>query len=220
MVHKFLANIDLFLLKMELSAKERNAPVFRKTKIKWEPFNYLIFTVLSSRTRDEKTIEICNKLFSRFKNAEQLSKADIRSIENLIRSVGFYKVKARRIKTIAKIILERYNGNVPDKFEELIKLPGVGRKTANVVLANVYRKARIGVDTHVHRISNRIGIVKTKNKNETEKELMKIIPEKYRARFNRIFVGFGQTICLPKKPNCKVCPLKGICSYYLSSSRF
>ncbi len=195
---------------MEIEGRRRNAPVYRLKSFLKTPFHHLIFTVLSSRTRDEKTAEACIKLFSKADTPEKLSEMDVKEIEELIRGVGFYKVKAKRIKDLAKKVI---NG-VPDKYEELIKLPGVGRKTANVVLASAFGKNAIGVDTHVHRISNRIGLVSTKTPEETERELKKLFPEHLWAKINRAMVGFGQTVCKPQKPLCDECPIREYCKWY------
>lgn len=182
--------------------------------VKGDAFKILISTVLSHRTRDEKTIEASKKLFSKFKSVEQLADASIEEIEELIKDVGFYRVKAKRIKELARIIKEEYSGKVPNKMEELLKLPGVGRKTANCVLLYAYAKPAIPVDTHVHRIFNRIGIVKTSSPEETEKELRKIIPEKFWKIINESFIKFGKNVCKPIKPRCEICRIKDYCEYY------
>ncbi|MCD6102839.1 MAG: endonuclease III, partial [Thermotogaceae bacterium] len=119
---------------------------------------------------------------------------------------------------IARILVQKYGGRVPDNLEELVKLPGVGRKTANIVLAVSYHRPALAVDTHVHRISNRIGLVKTKSPLQTEKQLTKIVPENLWAQINGPMVEFGRTVCLPRKPRCKICPLAGECGYYKNLS--
>lgn len=176
-----------------------------------DPFVVLISTILSQRTRDENTIKATNKLFSVYKTPEEIAKAPLEKLEEIIKEVGFYKVKAKRIKEVSRIIAEKYNNSVPDNIKELLKLPGVGRKTANCVLVYGYNKHAIPVDTHVHRISNRLGLVKTKSPEETEKELIKIIPKKYWRELNSLFVKFGQIICKPINPRCNECPLANIC---------
>ncbi|MDQ1276888.1 MAG: endonuclease, partial [Euryarchaeota archaeon] len=138
--------------------------------------------------------------------------ADVEEIEALIRDVGFYRVKAGRIKEISRILLEEYNGRVPDEMETLLKLPGVGRKTANCVLAHAFLKEdALAVDTHVHRISNRLGLVVTKNPEETEIELKKVLPKKYWMNVNILLVKFGQNICRPVSPRCGICALNDMC---------
>ena len=143
------------------------------------PFSILIGTILSARTKDESTTRIVKDLFKVYKNARQLSKAKLRDVEKIIKSIGFYHVKAERIIEVAKIIDSEYKGKVPDDLEKLVALPGVGRKTANCVLVYAYEIPAIPVDIHVHRISNRLGLVKTKTPEETEFALMEKIPKKY-----------------------------------------
>ena len=191
---------------MEEEARKREAPVFTLKDFLNTPFQHLIFAVLSSRTRDEQTARVAEKLFKRVKSPEDLVAMPVEEIEELIRGVGFYRVKARKLKELSNELVKR--GSVPDTYEELVKLPGVGRKTANVVLASAFGKAAIGVDTHVHRVSNRMGIVETKKPEETEEELKKLIPVNLWARVNKAMVGFGQTVCKPVKPLCNECPFK------------
>jgi endonuclease III len=179
-----------------------------------DSFKILIGTILSSRTRDEKTTKIVNNLFGRFKNAKELAEVDIDEIKTIIHSIGFYNVKAKRIKEVSQLIVEKFDGKVPDHIEGLLELPGVGRKTANCVLVYGFNKPAIPVDIHVHRISNRIGLVNTKTPEKTEIELSRIISKKYWTEVNHTFVMYGQNICLPIKPNCKICKLKKICKFY------
>ena len=178
------------------------------------PFSILIGTILSARTKDESTTRIVKDLFKVYKNSKQLANAKIKDVEKIIKSIGFYHVKAKRIIDVAKIIDSKYNGSVPDDLEKLVELPGVGRKTANCVLVYAYEKPAIPVDIHVHRISNRLGIVQTKNPEETEFELMKLIPKKYWIEINDTFVMYGQNICKPISPMCNVCKIKNSCKYY------
>lgn len=182
-----------------------------------DPFNILIGTILSARTKDENTTKVVKELFAKYKNSRELSKADVRDVEKIIKSIGFYRVKSKRIIDVAKVIDSRYKGKVPQDLEKLIDLPGVGRKTANCVLVYAYDKPAIPVDTHVHRISNRLGLVKTKNPEETERELMKVIPKKYWLDINDTFVMYGQNICKPISPLCNVCKIKKICNYYVKN---
>ena len=181
-----------------------------------DAFKILIGTILSARTRDENTKRVLNTLFIRFKNAKELAEADIQEIKAIIHSSGFYNVKAKRIKEVSQLIIERFNGKVPDDLKKLIDLPGVGIKTANCVLVYAFNKPAIPVDTHVHRISNRIGLVNTRTAENTEAELSRIIDKKYWLKVNSTFVMYGQNICLPIKPNCKICELKGVCKFYHS----
>lgn len=179
-----------------------------------DPFKILIGTILSARTRDETTTSVIKMLFSRFKNPDELSRANLKEIKELIQKIGFYNVKAIRIKEVSKILVDKYNSKVPSNMEDLLTFPGVGRKTANCVLVYGFRKPAIPVDVHVHRISNRIGIVDTKKPEETEIVLQKSIDMKYWTAINETFVVFGQNICLPIKPKCGLCRLTKICKYY------
>ena len=141
-------------------------------------------------------------------------------LKKIIKPIGFYHVKAKRIIEVAKIIDSQYNGKVPDNLEKLVNLPGVGRKTANCVLVYAFDKPAIPVDIHVHRISNRLGLVETKTPEETEMELMKKIPKKFWLEINDTFVMYGQNICKPISPMCDVCKIKKSCKYYKSKSVF
>jgi len=179
-----------------------------------DAFKILIGTILSARSRDENTKRIINNLFNRFKNTKELAEADIEEIKAVIHSSGFYNIKAKRIKEVSQLIIERFNGKVPDDLERLLDLPGVGIKTANCVLVYAFNKPAIPVDIHVHRISNRLGIVNTQTPENTEIELSRIIDKKYWLKVNSTFVMYGQNVCLPIKPNCKVCKLKNICKFY------
>ncbi len=178
------------------------------------PFSILIGTILSARTKDETTTKIVKALFLKYKNPKELANAKIKDVEKIIKSIGFYHVKSKRIIEVAKIINSQFKGIVPDDLETLLKLPGVGRKTANCVLVYAYEKPAIPVDIHVHRISNRLGLVDTKTPEETEQELMKKIPKKYWIDINDTFVMYGQNICKPISPMCSICKIKRNCKYY------
>ncbi len=180
------------------------------------PFSILIGTILSARTKDETTTEVVQKLFSKYDSPNSLANAKVKDIEKIIKPIGFYHVKARRIIEVASIINSKFKGKVPEKLDELTDLPGVGRKTANCVLVYAFDKPAIPVDTHVHRISNRLGLVKTKTPEETELELTKKIPKKYWLNINDTFVMYGQNICKPVSPLCKVCRIKKNCKYFKS----
>lgn len=178
------------------------------------PFSILIGTILSARTKDESTTKVVKVLFSKYKNAKALANAKIRDVEKIIKPIGFYHVKSRRIVEVAKIIDSQYKGVVPEDLDTLVKLPGVGRKTANCVLVYAFEKPAIPVDIHVHRISNRLGLVETKTPEDTEQELMKKIPKKFWIEINDTFVMYGQNICKPISPMCDVCKIKKSCKYY------
>ncbi len=186
---------------------------------KQDPFKILISTILSARTRDTNTREATETLFSKYTTPQEIANADVEELERLIYKSGFYKVKAARIKEVAKLLLEKYESKVPNTFKDLLSLPGVGAKTANCVLVYAFKIPAIPVDTHVHRISNRIGWVKTKNPNNTEKKLRVLIPIDQWIRVNRLFVRFGQEICLPNGPKCDNCPLFNFCPRDFSMER-
>ncbi len=182
------------------------------------PFSILIGTILSARTKDENTTKVVKKLFSRYKTPKALANAKVRDVEKLIKSIGFYHVKTKRIIQVAGIIDSQYKGKVPENFEKLLELPGVGRKTANCVLVYAFDTPAIPVDTHVHRISNRLGLVDTKMPEETEMELRKKIPKKYWLQINDTFVMYGQNICKPISPMCDICKIRTKCNYYKSKN--
>ncbi len=176
-----------------------------------DPFRVLISCILSLRTKDEVTKEASKRLFEAASTPEEMLKLSEEEIAKLIYPVGFYNTKAKNIKEICRTLVEKYNGRVPDTMDELLKLKGVGRKTANLVLVEGYDKPGICVDTHVHRICNRLGWVQTKTPEETERELRKILPRKYWKEINRWFVAFGKTICRPISPLCSKCPVEELC---------
>jgi endonuclease-3 len=182
------------------------------------PFSILIGTILSARTKDEATTKAVKELFSKYKNPKELAAAKIKDIEKIIKSIGFFHVKSKRIIEVAQIIHTKYKDKVPEDLDTLIQLPGVGRKTANCVLVYAFEKPAIPVDIHVHRISNRLGLVDTKNPEETEQELMKKIPKKYWIDINDTFVMYGQNICKPISPMCTVCKIKNNCKFYKSKN--
>ncbi|MDB2445505.1 endonuclease III [Nitrosopumilus sp.] len=178
------------------------------------PFSILIGTILSARTKDETTTKAVKALFLKYKNPKELANAKIKDVEKIIRSIGFFHVKSKRIIEVAKIIHTKYKDKVPEDLDTLVQLPGVGRKTANCVLVYAFEKPAIPVDIHVHRISNRLGLVDTKNPEETEQELMSKIDKKYWIDINDTFVMYGQNICKPISPMCNVCKIKKSCKYY------
>jgi endonuclease III len=182
-----------------------------------DPFRVLIATVLSQRTKDQVTAQASSRLFKKYPGPKQLARSDTRTVSRLIRPVGFYKTKAKTIKRIARIILAEYGGKVPSEMDKLLELPSVGRKTANCVLVYGFKQPAIPVDTHVHRIFNRIGIVETKTPEETEQELTRIVDRSDWLTLNEVFVKFGQLICKPIGPKCSVCPLNDRCEWYRES---
>lgn len=178
-----------------------------------DPFVVLISTILSQRTRDENTLQATERLFSRYDTPSKMAAAPLEEIRNMIYPVGFYRTKAVRIKEVSRIISSRYGGSVPDELEDLLSLPGVGRKTANCVLVYGFRIPAIPVDTHVHRISNRLGLVHARTPESTEVELREKIPVELWGDLNRLFVKFGQEICRPINPKCEICPIAKECEF-------
>ncbi len=174
-------------------------------------FKILISTVLSLRTKDKTTEEASHRLFAVAQTPKELLKLNSAEIEKLIYPVGFYHTKARNLIQICELLEKKFGGKVPDTFEDLLSLPGVGRKTANLVMTVGHRKLGICVDTHVHRISNRWGLVKTKTPEETEMALRKTLPKRYWIKYNDLLVAFGQNLCVPVSPFCSRCKLAHFC---------
>jgi endonuclease-3 len=175
------------------------------------PFEILVSTILSLRTKDEVTSQAAARLFVQARAPEGLLALGEKEVARLIYPVGFYPTKAQRLMEISRIILNDHHGRVPDTMEELLALPGVGRKTANLVLVEGFRQDAICVDTHVHRISNRIGYVQTKSAEQTEMALRAKLPRKHWIRYNELLVAFGQVVCRPVSPHCSKCPVAAMC---------
>ena len=205
-------NIDTVMGILKNKYKEWETPVVTAMAIKGaSPFEVLITTLLSLRTKDEVTAVTAKNLLTVANTPDQMIRLSEKKIKQLIYPAGFYPTKAKRIKQISKIIINTYAGKVPDDLDALLKLPGVGRKTANLVLIEGFKKRAICVDTHVHRISNRIGLVETNTPDKTEFALKKSLPKKYWVQYNEILVAFGQTICRPVSPICSTCPVEQMC---------
>lgn len=177
-----------------------------------DPFRVLIGCLLSLRTKDEVTEKAAQRLLGRASTPQQLLSIPAKRIERLIYPVGFYRTKARRIHQICRHVIGRFRGKAPDTLEELLTLPGVGRKTANLVLTVGFGKPGICVDIHVHRISNRLGYVRTRNPYETEMALRKKLPSRYWLEYNTLLVSFGQNLCRPVSPWCSRCPVRSLCA--------
>ena len=176
-----------------------------------EAFRILISCLISLRTQDKNTEIASEKLFAVAQTPQEILKLPLEKLEKLIYSSGYYKNKAKTIKHVSEIILKDFGGKVPDTREDLESIKGIGPKTANIVLAFAFGKNVLPIDTHCHRIPNRLGWVYTKNPEQTEIELGKILPKKYWRDFNGIFVQFGKTICVPISPKCSECPIKQYC---------
>ena len=216
-------SVGIILRKMEETLRRERPP--RLTALRGlqmeeqgDPFKILIGTILSARSRDENTTKVVNRLFAIYRTPDELAKADIRDIKKIIHSIGFYNVKAARIRQVAKEVVDKFAGKVPAEIDLLLELPGVGRKTANCVLVYAFNKPAIPVDVHVHRISNRLGLVDTKTPEQTEQELLKIVDKRLWTKVNDTFVMYGQNICMPLRPNCHVCSLRKRCRYYAMSA--
>jgi len=205
-------NIDEFVDALSQAYAHWQAPVITLLSNKGAtPYEVLVSTVLSLRTKDEVTAAASVRLFERARTPRQMLLLDEKELQQLIYPVGFYITKAQRLKEISGILLDRYNGAVPDTLAALLELPGVGRKTANLVLIEGFGKAGVCVDMHVHRISNRIGYVKTKRPDDTEMALRRKLPRKHWIRYNELLVAFGQVICRPISPFCSRCPVAHMC---------
>ena len=197
--------------------KAHSAPIIEliesQTK---DPFCVLVGTILSARTKDACTAGAVRRLFAKAKGAcfapEDLERLSVKEIEKLIFPVGFYHDKARHLKALPKVLKEKFNGVLPNTVEELCELPGVGRKTANLTVAVGFDLPAICVDVHVHRICNRLGLIKTKTPFETEMTLRKLLPVKYWKTWNSHLVSFGQTRCAPVRPKCDGCPISKFCT--------
>lgn len=176
-----------------------------------DPFQVLISTLLSLRTKDEVTTVASRRLFGRAKTPGNMLRLSEKEIQKLIYPVGFYKRKAENILRVCQILIKQYNSHVPDDLDNLLGLPGVGRKTANLVFTLGYGKPGICVDTHVHRISNRFGYVKTKAPDDTEMALRAKLPKRWWIPINDLLVAFGQSLCKPISPWCSRCPIKHLC---------
>ncbi|GIW46018.1 MAG: endonuclease III [Candidatus Binatia bacterium] len=205
--------IEVVLRRLREAARNWNAPVVTlMAQQNRGPFRVLIGCLLSLRTKDETTAGAVERLFALGETPQELLRVPVRKVEQAIYPVGFYRTKARRIREICRILVERYGGQVPSDLGELLELPGVGRKTANLVVAKGFNLPGICVDTHVHRITNRWGYVRTNTPHETEFALRQCLPEKYWAEINDLLVAFGQTICKPISPFCSACPVAEFCA--------
>ena len=205
-------DIDRFVAVIEANYRQWNPPIITFIANRGAtPFEVLVSTLLSLRTKDEVTGEAAKRLLEVARTPEAMVALDAKAIERLIYPGGFYPTKARRLLAISRILLDRYGGRVPDTLDELTALPGVGRKTANLVLVEGFKIPAICVDTHVHRISNRIGYVKTKNPDKTERALRQKLPKRHWVRYNELLVAFGQVLCRPVSPFCSRCPVGDMC---------
>ncbi len=189
-----------------------------KIALKFEnPFQLLVATILSAQCTDERVNQVTPELFKKFPTPEAMAKASVEEIAELIKSTGFYNQKAKYIKEAAQMIVEKYGGVVPKTMKELLELPGVARKTANIVLANGYGIVEgIPVDTHVKRLATRLGLVSARTPEKIEKELLKVVDKKDWFVFPLLLQAHGRKVCLARKPRCEECVLRDLCNDYLS----
>lgn len=207
-----MPDIDIIYRKLETEFSKRQAPVVDLVEAQTkDPFKILVATILSARTKDETTTEVIGNLFSVVETPDDLDKYTLEEIEELIYPAGFFRNKARFLKELPGVLRDKFNNRIPEEIEDLIKLPGVGRKTANLVRAIAFKKPAVCVDVHVHRISNRLGYVQTNTPLETEIALRAKLPEKYWINFNSYLVSFGQNHCTPRNPKCSTCPIYDQC---------
>ncbi len=204
--------------------KERQKRILKKLRMLYpdvttaldftDAYQLLIATILSAQTTDLQVNKVTRELFSQYPDAEALSKADPDILEKIIRSIGLYKTKTKNIMATALMVMQTYGGQVPDSREALMTLPGVGRKTANVVLSNAYHIPAIAVDTHVYRVAKRLGLSSGKNVLEVEKELMERIPKKDWNKSHHWLIWHGRRVCKAQTPLCKDCQLQSDCQYF------
>jgi len=209
-----IEHVDELFKLLKKGLRKFETPVINRAKrdIDDTPFNTLISCVLSLRTKDEVTEKASLRLLKKYNTPEKILTLSEKRISELIYPVGFYKTKAKRLKEISKTLVDEYSSKVPEDFDELLKFKGVGRKTANIVMVYGHKKTGyLPIDTHCHKIPNRLGWIKTKTPEETEVALRKILPEKYWDDFNDLFVTFGQNICVPISPFCSKCPIEKYC---------
>ncbi len=201
------------ILKREFET--RKAPIIELIEAQTkDPFKVLVGTILSARTKDETTADVSRRLFKVVKIPSDLAKLSQKRLEKLIFPIGFFRTKAKHLRELPAALEKHFAGKIPDEIDELCKLPGVGRKTANLVRSVAFKKHAICVDVHVHRICNRLGLIKTSVPFETEMTLRKILPKRYWKAWNSILVSHGQTICRPISPKCIECPITKYCDLY------
>lgn len=174
-------------------------------------FELLVAVILSAQSTDVQVNRVTAELFKKYKNPEDMAAISLSELEHLIKGVGLYKSKAKNIKAMAEILINQHNGQVPAEFDQLMQLPGVGRKTANVILAVGFNQPGLGVDTHVHRVANRLGLVDTKNAHKTEKELKELIPQELWSQSHHLFIWHGRRVCKARNPMCEQCVVKELC---------
>ncbi len=195
--------------------REPTTPLFHRNI-----YELFVATILSAQMRDDRLNLYLPEFFKHYPSIEKLARADIHNVEKLLKSVNLYKTKSRNIVKAAKIILEEYGGKIPDDIESLTKLPGIGRKTANVIMSEGFKRPKgIVVDTHVARLSSRLGLTNQRDPRKIEKDLIEVVPKKYWRVFPLLLIYHGRNVCTARKPNCKQCPLKKVCPFYKNQVR-
>jgi len=206
-------NIDLVMRRLKAALKDLPDPSVTLVGKRWhDPFLVLVSCLLSLRTKDETTLPAAQRLFALATTPQEMAALRVSQIQRVIYPVGFYKTKARRIKDISQELISRFGGKVPGDMEALLSFKGVGRKTANLVLTEGFHQPAMCVDTHVHRISNRFGYVKTRTPEQTEWALRKKLPIRHWMDYNALLVTWGQNICRPISPKCSACPVNEWCA--------
>jgi endonuclease III len=205
-------DIDAVMAELKKHFYRVKTPIVDLIQIKTkDPFKVLVATILSARTKDETTTKASNELFKVVKNPEDLEKISEEELNSIIRQVGFHNMKTKHLKQLPKALFEKFGGKVPSEIDDLLELPGVGRKTANLVRSVAFSLPAICVDVHVHRISNRWGYIKTKTPLESEMALRAKLPGKHWLQYNSYVVAFGQNLCTTRKPRCDECPIYQYC---------
>jgi len=202
---------DVMIKKLSSLYRDDVPSVTKVAEQERDPFLVLVGCILSLRTKDEVTEAAMERLLKKARTPREMLELPLAELSTIIYPVGFYRTKAKTIHEISQTVLEKHSGRVPDTMEELLSFKGVGRKTANIVITEGFNKAGIAVDTHVHRISNRLGIVSTKNPDQTEQALRKVLPKRYWKIINMLLVTHGKRTCTPLSPFCSRCPINSIC---------
>lgn len=206
-----------------LAEKERMAEVIRRLERAYpqatlalryrNPLELLVALILAAQCTDEKVNQVTSVLFRRYRQAEDFARADLAELEKLVHATGFFRQKARTIQKCCAVLVERFDGKVPDRLDDLLQLPGVGRKTANILLGNAFGKPAIGVDTHVMRLAQRLGFTRHDDPDKIEEDLNRFVPEPKRTRFCHLIQAHGRQVCTAKKPRCPECVLRDLCPY-------
>ncbi len=211
---KLLKKLPVEKLRKIITILEKEFPEAKIRLNHSNPFELLVATILSAQCTDERVNIVTSNLFAKFKTPKDFANLNYEELEKLVYSTGYYKSKAKHIIGCAKMILDKFDGKVPDSMEAILQLPGVGRKTANVILSHSYDKPGIVVDTHVIRITNRLGIVDTKNPKKIEFRLMELLPKDKWVMFTHLIIAFGRKYCISRNPKCNICPINYYCNYY------